>query len=72
MCPVMDPRNDFRNWHEKQQSVALSALKNFSEMQNTKAIKDFWQGVEELNRRNEINKKKTKYLIINFRLFSYI
>ncbi|CAB4427758.1 unnamed protein product [Rhizophagus irregularis] len=47
---------------KKQQTVALSALKIFSEIQNTKAIKDFWQGVEELNRRNEINKKKTKYL----------
>lgn len=32
------------------------------EMQNTKAIKDFWQGVEELNRRNEINKKKVSVI----------
>lgn len=31
-------------------------------MQNTKAIKDFWQGVEELNRRNEINKKKVSVI----------
>uniref|UniRef100_U9T0P8 Uncharacterized protein n=1 Tax=Rhizophagus irregularis (strain DAOM 181602 / DAOM 197198 / MUCL 43194) TaxID=747089 RepID=U9T0P8_RHIID len=47
--------------------LSCSMLATFLEMQNTKAIKDFWQGVEELNRRNEINKKKSylDYLVIN-------
>ncbi|CAG8476788.1 7451_t:CDS:2 [Acaulospora morrowiae] len=31
-------------------------------MQNTIAVKDFWQSVEELNRRNEINNSKVKYI----------
>ncbi|GES85296.1 hypothetical protein GLOIN_2v1739297 [Rhizophagus clarus] len=43
-------------------SMAVSALKIFPEILNTRAVNDFWQDVEKLNRRNKINNSKEKYL----------